>query len=118
VHPLVGCANSAPTPLHSHLAGCRSAARAGAADRGFVLSDHADWPGLLSTIAATGATRVFVTHGYTAVMVRWLSGRGLEASELQTQYDGEYGAGSDPDSPATGDAGEQPKPGKLRQEEE
>jgi putative mRNA 3-end processing factor len=96
----------------------RGARRRRAAERGFVLSDHADWPGLLSTIAATGATRVFVTHGYTAVMARWLSDQGLEASALQTQYDGEYGAGSDPDSPATGDVRKQPIPDKLRPEEE
>ena len=42
-------------------------------DRGFVLSDHADWPGLLAAIAATGAERVLVTHGYVAVLVRWLA---------------------------------------------
>ena len=42
-------------------------------DRGFVLSDHADWPGLQQAIAATGAERIIVTHGYEAVMVRWLT---------------------------------------------
>ena len=42
-------------------------------DRGFVMSDHADWPGLQQAIAGTGAERVFVTHGSVAVMVRWLS---------------------------------------------
>ena len=36
-------------------------------DRGFVLSDHADWPGLQRAIAATGAKRVIVTHGQEAV---------------------------------------------------
>ena len=40
--------------------------------RGFVLSDHADWPGLLEAIAATGATSIGVTHGYTAQLVRYL----------------------------------------------
>jgi cardiolipin synthase len=44
--------------------------RRGGYDRGFVLSDHADWPGLLEAIAATGAGRVIVTHGSANVMVR------------------------------------------------
>ena len=55
-------------------------------DRGFVLSDHADWPGLQRAIAATGAERVIVTHGYEAVMVRWLTDQGLEASAFATEY--------------------------------
>jgi putative mRNA 3-end processing factor len=55
-------------------------------DRGFVLSDHADWPGLQSAIAATGAERVIVTHGYEAVMVRWLQQRGLQAQSFATEY--------------------------------
>ncbi|MDP3223389.1 MAG: DNA ligase-associated DEXH box helicase, partial [Rubrivivax sp.] len=55
-------------------------------DRGFVLSDHADWPGLQRAIAATGASRVIVTHGYEAVMVRWLQQQGLQAGSFQTEY--------------------------------
>jgi len=55
-------------------------------DRGFVLSDHADWPGLQRAIAATGAQRVIVTHGYDAVMVRWLQQRGLQAHGFATAY--------------------------------
>jgi putative mRNA 3-end processing factor len=55
-------------------------------DRGFVLSDHADWPGLQAAIAATGATRVIVTHGYEAVMVRWLRAQGLDAGSFRTAY--------------------------------
>ena len=54
----------------------RGARRRQGVDRGFVLSDHADWPGLQRAIAATGAERVIVTHGYEAVMVRWLRSRG------------------------------------------
>jgi putative mRNA 3-end processing factor len=41
-------------------------------DRGFALSDHADWPGLLATIGETGASRVLVTHGHRDALVRWL----------------------------------------------
>ncbi|NMG65493.1 ligase-associated DNA damage response exonuclease [Azoarcus indigens] len=55
-------------------------------DRGFVLSDHADWPGLLAAIAATGAGRVFVTHGSVPVLVRWLAEQGLQAQAFDTEY--------------------------------
>ncbi len=54
-------------------------------DRGFVLSDHVDWPGLMTTVADTGAERVFVTHGYTAVVARWLSEQSLDAHPLETR---------------------------------
>lgn len=46
---------------------------------GFVLSDHADWPGLNAAIRATGASRVFATHGYTGPFRRWLEDQGYEA---------------------------------------
>ena len=55
-------------------------------DRGFVLSDHADWPGLQAAIRATGAGRVIVTHGSVSTMVRWLQGQGLQAHGFVTQY--------------------------------
>ena len=64
----------------------RGARRRRALDRGFVLSDHADWPGLQRAIAATGAGRVIVTHGYEAVMVRWLQQQGLQADSFNTEY--------------------------------
>jgi putative mRNA 3-end processing factor len=64
----------------------RGARRWRAVDRGFVLSDHADWPGLHRAIAATGCERVIVTHGYEAVMVRWLNEQGLRAGSFQTEY--------------------------------
>jgi putative mRNA 3-end processing factor len=67
----------------------RGARRRRACDRGFVLSDHADWPGLQQAIADSGAQRVFVTHGQVAVMVRWLGEHGIEASALQTEFDGD-----------------------------
>ena len=54
----------------------RGTRRRKAVDRGFVLSDHVDWPGLLGAIEATGAGRVLVTHGYTSVVVRWLREKG------------------------------------------
>jgi putative mRNA 3-end processing factor len=58
-------------------------------DRGFVLSDHADWSGLLETIEATGAERIGVTHGQTAALVRWLGERGHDAWSLETRFDGD-----------------------------
>ncbi len=58
-------------------------------DRGFVMSDHADWPGLQSAIAGTGAGRVMVTHGSVAVLVRWLTENGLQAEGFKTEYDDE-----------------------------
>jgi len=64
----------------------RGARRRRSIDRGFVLSDHADWPGLQRAIAQTGASRVIVTHGYESVMVRWLTEQGLEASAFATEY--------------------------------
>jgi putative mRNA 3-end processing factor len=64
----------------------RGARRRQGVDRGFVLSDHADWPGLQRAIRATGAERVIVTHGYDAVMVRWLSQHGLHAQAFTTVY--------------------------------
>ena len=64
----------------------RGARRRQGVDRGFVLSDHADWPGLQAAIAASGAQRVIVTHGYEAVMVRWLREQGLDADAFRTEY--------------------------------
>ena len=64
----------------------RGQRRRGGWDRGFVVSDHADWPGLHAAIDATGATRVIVTHGSVPVMVRTLQERGLQAGAFQTEY--------------------------------
>lgn len=55
---------------------------------GFVLSDHADWDGLLKAIAATQAERVITMHGYTAELTRWLNENGttsIEIDDLQHQ---------------------------------
>jgi len=67
----------------------RGMRRRGGADQGFVLSDHADWPGLVGAIAATGAQRVIVTHGQEAVLVRFLQEQGLQASKMVTEVGGE-----------------------------
>lgn len=67
----------------------RGARRWQALDRGFVLSDHADWDGLVASIRATGAERIFPTHGFTAPMVRWLNENGWEAEAIATKFTGE-----------------------------
>jgi putative mRNA 3-end processing factor len=67
-------------------------------DRGFVLSDHADWPGLLSAIRATGAGRVFATHGSVGPLTRYLSESGVDARVLPTAFgDDEEVAADTPD---------------------
>ncbi len=58
-------------------------------DRGFVLSDHADWKGLNEAVAATGAERVYVTHGYQEVFASWLSEKGYDAHVASTDYNEE-----------------------------
>lgn len=56
------------------------------ADAGFALSDHADWNGLLQTIKATEASKVYVTHGFQAAFSRYLNENGIEAAEIKTEY--------------------------------
>jgi len=79
----------------------RGARRRRSLDRGFTLSDHADWPGLLGAIAATGAERVWVTHGFTGPVVRWLEEQGLEARAVATRFEGER---DEPEAPGEADA--------------
>lgn len=67
----------------------RGMRRRTALDRGFALSDHADWPALLETIAATGAERILVTHGYSDVLVRYLRSQDVQAFTMETQFQGE-----------------------------
>jgi len=69
----------------------RGVRRQRAFDRGFVLSDHADWRALLDTIHETGASRVLVTHGWSDALARFLSERGLETGTLRTAFEGEIG---------------------------
>jgi putative mRNA 3-end processing factor len=67
----------------------RGARRQRSIDRGFALSDHVDWPSLMAAIEATGAGEVWVTHGYTGPVVRWLEERGLNARAVATRFEGE-----------------------------
>jgi putative mRNA 3-end processing factor len=72
------------------------------ADAGFALSDHADWKGLLGAIEATGAEKVFVTHGFQATLARYLNERGIAAAEVKTAY-GEDEEGGEPEGIAATD---------------
>jgi putative mRNA 3-end processing factor len=67
----------------------RGARRRRSVDRGFVVSDHVDWPALMSAIDATGAERVLVTHGYRDPVVRTLRERGLAAESIASRWEGE-----------------------------
>jgi putative mRNA 3-end processing factor len=61
-------------------------------DAAFALSDHADWNGLVSSVKATNASKVFVTHGFQSAFSRYLSEVGIEAAEVKT----EFGMAEDP----------------------
>ncbi len=69
----------------------RGARRRRAIDRGFVLSDHCDWQGLLTSIKETGCEKVICTHGYTDIFSRFLREQGYDARTEETQYEGETG---------------------------
>ena len=70
----------------------RGVRRQRAYDRGFVLSDHADWPALLQTIAETGASRVLATHGHAEPLARFLQSNGLHSGVIRTAWEGEGAA--------------------------
>lgn len=82
------------------------------ADAGFILSDHADWKGLLSAVKATGAEKVFVTHGFQSTFSRYLNENGIASAEVNTEY------GNDDEEPVN-DAGivETVKPGNEQNSE-
>ena len=58
-------------------------------DRSFVLSDHADWDGLLSAINSTECENVITTHGYTDIFAKYLNEQGLNALSEKTEYEQE-----------------------------
>ena len=67
----------------------RGVRRRRALDRGFVMSDHADWDGLNAAIKATGAETIYATHGYTDIFARWLTEQGYDAHVVPTEFTGE-----------------------------
>jgi putative mRNA 3-end processing factor len=78
--------------LTSGLMRVRGVRRQRAYDRGFVLSDHADWPGLLATIRETGAGRVVATHGHAEPLARFLREQGFDSGVMRTAWEDERGA--------------------------
>ena len=77
------------TAIASGWMNIRGPRRRKSVDRGFILSDHADWAGLNKAVAETEAEQVFTTHGYTSVFSKWLTDKGIKSSELKTQFQGE-----------------------------
>lgn len=64
----------------------RGTRRRRAADRGFVLSDHADWTGLMQAIKETEAENIYVTHGYTDIFSKYLREQGYNAQVVKTEF--------------------------------
>jgi putative mRNA 3-end processing factor len=77
------------TALASGWMRIRGTRRRRSLDRGFVLSDHADWPDLQAAIESTGAGRVWTTHGYRGPLSRWLQEKGLDAQAVETRFEAE-----------------------------
>ena len=75
----------------------RGARRRRAIDKGFVLSDHCDWYGLLDSIKATGAEKIICTHGYSDVFSKYLREIGYDARTEHTQYEGDEGETAETD---------------------
>lgn len=103
--------SAASTAMASGWMALRGVRRHRGVQRGFILSDHADWPGLNAAIRETGAERVFVTHGYTAPFRRWLAEQGYDVGIVVTEYGGaedeaeaESPPGSAPQAAAESDA--------------
>ncbi len=67
----------------------RGIRRRRAGDRGFVISDHADWGGLRDAISSTGAENIYVTNGYTDIFARWLNENGYNAAVVPTEFGGD-----------------------------
>lgn len=77
----------AQTAVASGWMSIRGARRRRNVDRGFTLSDHADWPGLIQAIEDTGAERVICTHGYQHILARYLNENGWQGEELTADFE-------------------------------
>jgi putative mRNA 3-end processing factor len=74
-----------PDPLTAFASGwmrVRARARQHGVELPLVISDHADWDGLIATIAATGAGEIWVTHGQEDALVHRCATQGLKARPL------------------------------------
>ena len=90
-----------PDPLPCFASGwmrVRARARQKGIEFPLVISDHADWDGLTATIAATGASEIWVTHGQEDALVHWSKARGLKARPLAI-----VGYGDEDESDGTAD---------------
>jgi putative mRNA 3-end processing factor len=77
----------ASTALASGWMRIRGTRRRRSLDRGFVLSDHADWPALLRVIEETHAEQILVTGGFRGPLTRWLQERSREAQSIETPFE-------------------------------
>lgn len=77
------------TAIASGWMAVRGQKRRRAVDKGFIMSDHADWNGLLAAIKATEAQNIYVTHGYSHIFSRYLNESGYNAQVLETLFEGE-----------------------------
>ncbi len=110
----------ASTAMASGWMAVRGSRRRRSVDRGFVVSDHVDWPTLLQAIDACDPDRVWVTHGYSAVVARYLNEAGRDAqaidSGLRTEQDEDAAAslatddGSDADTDGNSERETPPAP--------
>jgi putative mRNA 3-end processing factor len=80
---------SVSTAIASGWMQIRGTRRRKSVDRGFALSDHADWKGLNDVTLASGAEEIWLTHGSTGPMARWLSERGHNTKQISTRFVGE-----------------------------
>ncbi|MBZ5625239.1 MAG: ligase-associated DNA damage response exonuclease [Acidobacteriia bacterium] len=78
---------NASTALASGWMRIRGTRRRRSLDRGFVLSDHADWPALLRVIDETRAETVWVAHGYREPLARWLQEHGRRAVAVEARFE-------------------------------
>jgi putative mRNA 3-end processing factor len=70
----------------------RGARRRRGYERGFVMSDHADWDGLLRSVRDSGARQVYVTHGNSEGLARYLREvEGISAEPLAGGFHQERG---------------------------
>jgi putative mRNA 3-end processing factor len=98
-----------PDPVNAFASGwmrVRARARQRGVELPLVISDHADWDGLIAAIRATGASEVWVTHGEEDALVHWCATQGLAARPLRLVG---YGEEEDTDQAAPGGQPDQPE---------
>jgi putative mRNA 3-end processing factor len=98
-----------PDPVSAFASGwmrVRARARQRGVELPLVISDHADWDGLIATITATGASEIWVTHGQEDALVHWAKLRGLKARPLAIVGYGDEGESDEPAAASEGRSGE------------